>query len=269
MARPRLGERPRKPPAPKRSALPSLVWRNLGLAAAAVILGGGTLVSVHILGLGQTDGTQKPDANRLAIKAATVLRAASPVAAPADAAPAKPSQASQAGTAQAGTAQAETPPTRKSSGEAPQAAARPAIAPTPADFARPAFLEPIDPQASLLNPEPTVAPAQESAMAADDGVDPVEVASIPTPPAADVAPLPQKRPSDIPAASDDDGDRASRGRTAKITMDINLRSGPRRASSVIGTIPAGTKVTLIGCRSWCEVVAKGKHGYVYRRAVDR
>lgn len=258
MTRPRLGERPRKPPAPKRSALPSLVWRNLGLAAAAVILGGGTLVSVHFLGLGQTDGTQKPDANRLAIKAATVLRAASPVAAPADAAPAKPSQASLAG----------TPPARTSSGEAPQAAARPAIAPTPADFARPAFVEPIDPQAALLNPEPTVVPSQERTMAVNDGVDPIEVASIPTPPAADVAPLPQKRPSDIPAASDDDGDRA-RGRTAKITMDINLRSGPRRASSVIGTIPAGTKVTLIGCRSWCEVVAKGKHGYVYRRAVDR
>jgi uncharacterized protein YraI len=29
------------------------------------------------------------------------------------------------------------------------------------------------------------------------------------------------------------------------------------------------RVTLIGCKSWCEVVANGKRGFVYGRAVDR
>lgn len=218
--------------------------RNLGLAAAVVILGGGTLVAVQLLGMGHAPGMAKPDPNRLAVRAALALRAEPPAPTPApEAAPAVPPAAAP-----------ERP-----------ADAAPTVAPTPADFARPAFLEPIGPRDVLLSPEAD-APRPLEPATADADVDPVEVASIPTPPDGTATPLPRKRPENIPAA---DADDAAKGRTGRITMDINLRSGPRRSSRVIGTIPEGTKVKVVSCKSWCEVVADDKRGYVYRRAVDR
>jgi len=49
---------------------------------------------------------------------------------------------------------------------------------------------------------------------------------------------------------------------ATVTNDLNLRSGPGTGYRVIGTMPAGTYVDVIGCSgSWCRVNWGGAVGY--------
>ncbi len=115
-----------------------------------------------------------------------------------------------------------------------------APAPTPADFSRPAFLEPR-------------AADNADADAMDD-------------------PVPEPNASAESAkaeASAQDGQSPAAGRNGRITTAINLRSAPQRGASVLATLEAGTKVTVFSCKSWCEVAAGDKRGYVYRRAVDQ
>lgn len=125
--------------------------------------------------------------------------------------------------------------------------------PTAEDFARPAFLEPIsaDDEDTPDNPAPAAATAAEA------------------PAPADPAPMPAPRPRQLadvdasPAKAPADAE----GKAARISMDVTLRSGPRRSASAIATLDEGTKVTLYSCKSWCEVAAGDKRGFVYRNAV--
>lgn len=49
---------------------------------------------------------------------------------------------------------------------------------------------------------------------------------------------------------------------ATVTNDLNLRSGPGPGYRVIGTMPAGAYVDVIGCDgSWCRVSWGGSVGY--------
>ena len=49
---------------------------------------------------------------------------------------------------------------------------------------------------------------------------------------------------------------------ATVTNDLNLRSGPGTGYRVIGTMPAGAYVDVIGCDgSWCRVNWRGAVGY--------
>lgn len=245
MVRPRIGAGPRRVAPKRRSATTSpLFWRSLALSVSVVILGGGTMLGVHLMGVGRGPAASLPDPAPLAERTAAVL-SQTPVAAKA---------------AIVAIADANSSGAKATTMEPSAAAARPqpaAIQPTAEDFARPAFLEPIDPRAAALRSE---AASPASAVGAD-GVDPMEVASIGQPADAQ-APLPEPKPDAMPPASAD-------GRSARIAMDVTFRSAPRRGRNVIGQLAAGTKVTLLGCKSWCEVVADGKRGYVYRRAVDR
>lgn len=68
--------------------------------------------------------------------------------------------------------------------------------------------------------------------------------------------------------SDDDEAGPVSGRQATISSGVNLRSGPRSGSRVIGTVPRGAKVTIAaGCQNWCRVTYKGRTGYVWRAFV--
>lgn len=123
-------------------------------------------------------------------------------------------------------------------------------APTAEDFARPAFLEPLPAMGEA--PAPAAAPAPPAKVQLEP-----QVAALETP-LLDPVPLPPVRPT-----------AASAERTARIVFDVTMRSGPRRSASAIGQVEKNERVTLIGCKSWCEVVANGKRGFVYGRAVDR
>jgi hypothetical protein len=128
-------------------------------------------------------------------------------------------------------------------------------APTAEDFARPAFLEPLPAMGDAPAPAAAPAPPAGDRPRAPADVQPEpQVAALETP-ALDPAPLPPVRPS--------------AERTARIIFDVTMRSGPRRSASAIGQVDKNERVTLIGCKSWCEVVANGKRGFVYGRAVDR
>ena len=141
--------------------------------------------------------------------------------------------------------------------------------PTAADFARPAFLEPLPAKdgTAELAPSAIVPPEARPAVAAPSpdpqSPDPqsaegdVRVAAIEAPALAP-APLPPPRPA-----------AGAGGRTARIAFDVTLRAGPRRSAAAIGQIDRNTRVTLIACKSWCEVVSGSKRGFVYRRAVDQ
>lgn len=181
-------------------------------AVAAFVLGGFFLL--HGLGLGRSEeAAELPSAGTPATAGIIPTTAAAPMAS----APAAASAVTEA---------VEPAPA--------------APAPTPADFSRPAFLEP---------------PAADKADA-DAADDPVPEASA----SADSAKA---------EASAQDGESATAGKNGRITTAINLRSAPQRGASVLATLEAGTKVTVFSCKSWCEVAAGDKRGYVYRRAVDQ
>lgn len=49
---------------------------------------------------------------------------------------------------------------------------------------------------------------------------------------------------------------------ATVTNDLNLRSGPGTSYGVVGTMPAGAEVNVLGCEgSWCRVSWGGTEGY--------
>jgi uncharacterized protein YraI len=51
--------------------------------------------------------------------------------------------------------------------------------------------------------------------------------------------------------------------TAKIKSDVRLRARGSNSAKVVGVIPGGERVGVVGCRAWCEVTYKGKRGWVY------
>lgn len=53
-------------------------------------------------------------------------------------------------------------------------------------------------------------------------------------------------------------------RTAPVNSDVNLRAGPDNKAKVIKVVPRKSKVEVIGCNYWCEVIYAGKRGYIYK-----
>lgn len=53
-------------------------------------------------------------------------------------------------------------------------------------------------------------------------------------------------------------------RSATVTSAVNLRAGPANGAGVLGVVPAGSEVGLIGCEYWCEIVFEGERGWIYR-----
>ncbi|MFG1371365.1 SH3 domain-containing protein [Xanthobacter oligotrophicus] len=270
-ARPRIGSSTRARP-PRRKARDGLVlWRALALSASVLILGMGGVVAYHAMGPDRPapDGAaaKATAATAPAAKTASDTRpqqtpvlkttdgghaqmstkVASILGAPA-AAPAQPERANALQVAAA--SPAANPATNPAS-----APAEPA--PTPADFARPAFLEPVS-----------------GDEAGDDAILPEAATQTvsDTAPATGV-PVPKAKPRALALASAEAGkaatDKAATedGRTARIRSDVTLRSGPKRSASIVGTLNEGTKVVLYSCKAWCEVSSGDKRGFVYKAAV--
>jgi len=71
---------------------------------------------------------------------------------------------------------------------------------------------------------------------------------------------PKVEEKEPPAKAESSGKQPSG--TALMIDDANIRSRPQKGSKVIGTVPARTQVQLVGCDHWCEIVVKGKRGFV-------
>jgi len=52
---------------------------------------------------------------------------------------------------------------------------------------------------------------------------------------------------------------------ARITSSVKLRGNPDNGAPVVGLLGAGTSVTIVGCKGWCEVVAGDKRGFVFKK----
>lgn len=250
--RPRIGTGPRTRRRRRARIDAGVIVRSVGISAAVLVVAFGGLLALHLFAPPRpvvavaeipaaapaTKRTTAPTQHSVEPPAAA-MRAAAVLNAPS----AETTREANAAPADA----AATPLAQPSGGTVATPAASPAApeGPTPADFARPAFLEPRAPATRVA--------AGESAA---EGEEDETVAAAPTTPAS----APQSRDSDV---------TASVRRTGRISSAINLRSAPRRGAEVIGTLEAGTKVDIFSCKSWCEVAADGKRGYVYARAVDQ
>jgi hypothetical protein len=89
----------------------------------------------------------------------------------------------------------------------------------------------------------------------DDPTDDTETSAIPRSRPAVEADEPERPSSDV-------GRTASR--TATIASAVNLRAKGAKGARVIGVIPRGATVGLVGCDGWCEVIYEGRRGFIYK-----
>jgi len=85
----------------------------------------------------------------------------------------------------------------------------------------------------------------------------IETAAVAPPPKPKAEPEKAVGSGNAPAAS------------AIMIDGANLRAKPQKGSKVLGTVPSRSAVQVISCSSWCEIVYKGKRGYVWGDFVQR
>ena len=70
------------------------------------------------------------------------------------------------------------------------------------------------------------------------------------------------------ADPDNDADAAQKvalaGRPSSAVRAVTMRTKPSSRGAAIGTVPAKAAVEIVSCVKWCEIVYKGKRGFVYR-----
>lgn len=90
----------------------------------------------------------------------------------------------------------------------------------------------------------------------------------PKPDDAETAAIPTPRPK-APAkqADTEKADAETDAGNGQILRGVTMRSGPKKGASAIGTIPAKTSVEVLSCNQWCQVIYKGKRGWIYKSFV--
>lgn len=143
-----------------------------------------------------------------------------------------------------------------------------------------------DPVVDASEPDPMdpVAEATASAFAASEAIGSPIIAPAPLP-LPRQPPLPTPAPkhatvTEAPAAAADkeeadpdeaDDQAASGGEptgSATIRSSVTMRAAPKNGAAPVLNLQAGQKVELVACKGWCEIVAEGKRGFIYKRFVD-
>jgi len=52
--------------------------------------------------------------------------------------------------------------------------------------------------------------------------------------------------------------------SARVTAWVNMRASADNKAATVKVLPAGTIVTVVQCKFWCEIVADGKRGFVFK-----
>lgn len=52
--------------------------------------------------------------------------------------------------------------------------------------------------------------------------------------------------------------------SARVTAWVNMRASADNKAATVKVLPTGSIVTVVQCKFWCEIVADGKHGFVYK-----
>jgi len=76
------------------------------------------------------------------------------------------------------------------------------------------------------------------------------------------AAIPTAKPAVSDAADDED---AALGRPSKTVRSVTMRARPDDDGGVLGTVPGRADVQVVSCAGWCEIIYKGKRGFVFRR----
>ena len=153
------------------------------------------------------------------------------------------------------------------------AAATPAADDVAADLSA---LEPLDPRwARTASPTPeavasvaaTIPPVSALVEPAADNSDPTdgtETGAIE--PDETALPRAAKQAADpgAEAKATDDPMSLVKARPTQLRTAANMRSRPKSGSGIIMVVPQSATVQLVGCKVWCEIVYKGRRGYVYK-----
>jgi hypothetical protein len=129
----------------------------------------------------------------------------------------------------------------------------PAVAASVAAVVPPANAAPEPPQ-QPGHPDGT----QTAAIAPDEALAPTAEALAPT------AARSEQPPAAGSAVAEDPMSLVTRARPAQVSRAVNLRARPKSGSQKLMVVPRGADVQLVGCKVWCEIVYKGRHGYVYK-----
>ncbi|BCP56057.1 hypothetical protein K32_46740 [Kaistia sp. 32K] len=99
-----------------------------------------------------------------------------------------------------------------------------------------------------------VASADSASAGSDTPADVAPAAPARAAPArAHAASVPAKAIADLPSGK------------AQIASGVKLRGNPDNSAPTVGYLKAGTQVDVVSCKGWCEVVADGKRGFVFKR----
>ena len=134
---------------------------------------------------------------------------------------------------------------------------------------------------AMLTMSPTTAGSAAAVAAAAKAIvadDPKGDGEIPDAPTTNAIPTAKPRQA---AAQPDDGtdDEAAaatqaqgtqgKGTPGHIRRAVTMRAAPKKGAAALGTLQAKTAVKVISCTKWCQIVVKGKTGWVYNTYLDR
>jgi hypothetical protein len=117
----------------------------------------------------------------------------------------------------------------------------------------------VRPEASQDASEP--APVASAYADDDESADNAATAAIPT-----AKPVQDAAQTDNAVEKPDTEKKvASAGRPGRTARSVTMRAKPDDHGGVLGTVPGSANVQVVSCSSWCEIVYKGKRGFVYRK----
>ncbi|QIB35394.1 SH3 domain-containing protein [Ancylobacter pratisalsi] len=90
---------------------------------------------------------------------------------------------------------------------------------------------------------------------------PVKLAALETPEATTAAAEPETEDTAVEAGDASGADPVG---TAVVRSAVTMRAGPKKSSAAVLNLQGGEKVELVACKGWCEVVAEGKRGFIYK-----
>lgn len=153
-------------------------------------------------------------------------------------------------------------------GPSPAAGAQAGAAPTPdpagpADQAANALLPGGSGTTASMSPAVTI--QQDPAVPVTPEVmDDTRTAAIsPDEPAAEAKPEPKKAPAGAAATG------AAPTSTAVVTTPVKMRARAANGAAVVAVIPDNASVGVVACQAWCEVVYKGRRGFIYKGFVGK
>lgn len=249
---------------------PSL-WNEIAVRSHLIVAGVGSVVMLGLAGTAIWLALPAETGDDILRTVESAPRVASAAAAPAPAAEAAKPEAPAATNA--------PEPLAATMSAAPAKTATPQVSPPeattvadaeedvePLDSTDPRWVAPTDNAASPAagaKPQAQTAEAGETvaAYAEDDGgiADSAATAAIPT-----AKPILQEAPEAGAKKQAEEDVAEAAGRAGRTVRAVTMRARPSSRGGVLGTVPGRADVQVVSCSQWCEIVYKGKRGFVYR-----